>query len=80
MFMREQELCDRGWCPYIQYQSEVLCQYHTDTYRIAGIFQGGGGGVKNVWFSWLGSEPQNIYPQMINSDLVPRPPATNHAH
>ena len=29
---------------------------------------------------WLSSKPWNIYPRMINSDLVPRPPTTNHTH
>ena len=37
-----------------------------------------GGGVS--WFFRLSSEPLNINPQMINSDLVSRPPATIHAH
>ena len=31
-------------------------------YRIAGIFRG----VKSSWFSWLSSEPRNIYPRMIS--------------
>ena len=25
------------------------------------------GGVKKSWFSWLSSEPRNLYPRMINS-------------
>ena len=27
-----------------------------------GYFSGGGRGVKISWFSWLSSEPRNIYP------------------
>ena len=34
-------------------------------YRIAGFFFLGGG-VKSSCFSWLSSEPRNIYPQMIS--------------
>ena len=38
-------------------------------------------GVGGLWFLWLSSSKQrNIYPRTINSELVPRPPPTNHAH
>ena len=36
--------------------------YIHGTYRIAGNFRG----VKISWFSWLSSEPRNIYPRMIS--------------
>ena len=66
------------WIVLMVYQGPAsgVKAFITPKYRIAGIssfFRGGGGGVKI-------SEPQIIYLQMINSDLVPRSPATNHAH
>ena len=30
--------------------------------------------------SWLSSEPQNIYPRILNSDLMPLQPETNRAN
>ena len=54
-----------------------LCVFENPGHFVSG---GGGGGGGGVMFSWLSSEPRNIYPQIINSDLVPCPPATNRAH
>ena len=43
--------------------------------EISGYFSGG----KNFVVEWLSGKPRNIYSRMINSDLVPRPPANNRA-
>ena len=43
------------------YYTIILSFTHAIPY--SGYFSGGGGGgVKSSWFSWLSSEPQNIYP------------------